>query len=248
MARVWDFLRHPIPAAVATAAILGIFGLAWAAARGGEGQPVLTSLSARIAADPEAIGLNPGEPLFYWLPGKVPDAGAPPEDCRLRRAWALRRGGADADISWASLVMENNRASEITIENLHVEVVKTISSRGGSVAACPVGGASTTPYQLLVNLDTNPASVTFAKRRDGKEGPVPDFLLAPGEQDQISIWARAFKPRVHSWRLTAEVVSKGKRTTLIIQDGGKPLRTAGTDRLPAYEWQGRADGWVPYTG
>jgi hypothetical protein len=242
--------RHPIVSSVVAAAVLAAAGAVLANVFKGEArdpeQPpaVLTDLDLEVVRDPDLVGMHRGEPYFYWVPTDVRDGAPPPDRCRDRHNWAYQQGGADADVVWAKLTLENGRDTEVSIDDLQVEVVENIPTPGGSVAACPVGGASSEAYGLIVDLTTDPATLQFRENQRADSGPVPRFELKPGEQDAFVIYATAPPDRLISWRLVADVKSQGTTTPLILQDGDRPMRIAGTSGLPMFTWTGSS--WDPW--
>lgn len=250
--------KHPVVSTLVAAAVIGLFGLGWRmvfddddgsdgngagdlASTTSEpsetwGPPVLAAFDLEVVVDPDEVGMHQGEPYFYWLPTDVRTLEAPPERCRDRRDWAFDAGGADADAVWARLTVENNRDQQVRVDDLAVEVVEDEATPGGSVAACPVGGASSEPFGLFVDLARDPPGLQFRENEGEEWGPLPGFELDPGEQDSFVIYVAGRSDRLVSWRLVADVRSEGRTSKLVLQDGKDPLRIAGTGGVPMFIW------------
>lgn len=236
--------------AVLTAVVLAALGLGGGG--GGKptptdppGPPVLADFDLQVEVDPDQVA-GPGEPFFYWLPDDVRSLDDPPDDCRDRREWAYGAGGADADVVWAQLTVENNRDRQVRIDDVRVvETDEAIS--GGTVAACPVGGASSSPHGLVVDLSQQPPVVQFSENEGEQLGSVPGFVLEPGEQEAFTIHVTGRADRVVSWRLVADVRSGGKTMELTVPpEDEAPMRIAGTAGLPMFIWtDGSWDAFQP---
>ncbi len=138
----------------------------------------------------------------------------------------LQCGGADADSVWAKLTVENNRDRQVRLDDLAVEVVKDEPTPGGSVAACPVGGASAEAFGLLVDLAQDPPGLQFRENPGEEWGPVPGFELDPGELDSFVIYVAGRPERLVCGGLWLMCTARANLTT----------RTTG--RQEAF-----ADGW-----
>jgi hypothetical protein len=203
-------------------------------------------VQVNVEVDPRLVNGNLPNwvPYFYFLP--IPDRaqlGAPPPDCRDRREWAWALGGADADESRAAVTLRGAREGEVSLDSIQVQVVSRTPVSGGLVAACPVGGASKPIHGLEVNLDSE--KVSFVD--DDKVVPAR-LTLAKGETEEFDVHATASGARVVKWRLVLEVVDGAARKRVVIDDHGKPFRTAGTIRpsTPMVIWQHhRWDAYQP---
>lgn len=205
---------------------------------------VTPPVQVNVEVDPALM--NPAEPdwvpYFYYLP--VQDEAsldAPPPDCRDRREWAWSLDGADADESRAAVTLRGGRDGEVSLDSMRVEVVSRTPLQGGIVAACPVGGASADIHGLEVDLDA--AQVTFVNH--GATAPAR-FTLAKGETEAFDVHATVSGPQVVEWRLVLEVVDGATRKRVVVDDDGKPFRTAGTvgPRTPMVVW--KDSSWHPY--
>lgn len=250
-ARLAVILDHKIVSGVLigviTAVVLAVLGLGGG---GGDedtdppGPPVLADVDLQVEVAPDEVA-GPGEPFFYWLPDDVRTLDPPPDDCRARRDWAFGAGGADADVTWAKLTLENNRDRQVRISDLRLQIDGDEPVDAGTVAACPVGGASSEPYGLAVDLTKEPPVLQFREDQGEEFGEVPEFQLDPGEQDAFTIYVWARPERVVSWRLVADVRSGGKSTELLLPPKEEdPLRIAGTVGRPMFVWTDSR--WEPY--
>jgi hypothetical protein len=143
------------------------------------------------------------------------------------------------------LTVENNRDQQVRVDDLAVEVVEDEATPGGSVAACPVGGASSEPFGLFVDLARDPPGLQFRENEGEEWGPLPGFELDPGEQDSFVIYVAGRSDRLVSWRLVADVRSEGRTSKLVLQDGKDPLRIAGTGGVPMVHLDRRGVGALP---
>lgn len=158
----------------------------------------------------------------------------PPVPCKERRAWAWQNDGADAGETWAEMTLASNRSAEVTIAELHVEIVKKTPLSVGFIAECTTGGADPDKeLGLQIDLDRSTPKIEFISGYGGDAKEVPRWKLKPGAQDTFNLLARVRLGFLVEWRLVATVISDGKTEQLIVDDRGAPFRTAGAT-LPRY--------------
>ncbi len=179
-------------------------------------------------------------PYFYYLPVPRPRLTEPPADCRDRRPWAWAHGGADADETRVAFTLTGRRSSQVSLEGMSVEVLSRTQVSGGSVAACPVGGASASVRGLEVDLDAE--TVRFV---DAEQEVPARITLDKGETEAFDLYAMLQSPGVLvEWRLRLSIVDGEDRREVLVDDGGRPFRTVGTSSLPMTVWED--GGWRPY--
>lgn len=180
-------------------------------------------------------------PYFYWIPAADPvQLSRPPEDCRERRDWTFGQGAADADETRVTFTLRGARSAEVSLEEMRVEVDSREAIAGGIVAACPVGGATGEIRGLEVDLDAE--TVEYV---DAGESAPSRITLTEGETEAFDVYARTSVPgQVVNWWLVLTAVDGENRVPIVIDDGGAPLRTAGTVGVPMVVWE--SERWATY--
>ncbi|MFE7644970.1 hypothetical protein [Streptomyces phaeoluteigriseus] len=191
-------------------------------------------VSVHVETDPSLVwaGFPNWVPAFVWLPERP--TGTPPEHPTDWRAWALRRGGADASRTVLKVTVTARETASVVIDSpkLRHEVSPLPQPPPGVVACCPVGGAAVTPRRLQVDLGTG---TTMWVEEDGSPLPPLSLTLSPGETEQFLIYVEATSGRC-TWHLELPVLVDGKRLLIPVEDGGEPFVTYGLEGFVEHRW------------
>lgn len=171
----------------------------------------------------------------------IEEVGMPPtSDCREWRDWAHARGACDGDRTEIRVTIQGLAESVVLIDGLKVATVSREQPSGLAIR-CEVGGADITPRHLTVDLDWDPAVVTFA---DGGGDPsLPfTFTLGRSEVEIFHIVARSSTVRCQ-WIAELLLIVDGRRQVFRVSDEGRPFSTCATTGLTSYGWN--RDQWIP---
>jgi hypothetical protein len=175
---------------------------------------------------------------------RPPDDANPPTTCDNWPDWAPSEGAVDVGTTTLVLTIQSARKAAISIEGIEVEVTaRRKPPAPGAYALCEVtGGASSSPLQMEVNLNEEPAQVHWIDA--GTPTTPMNVTLAEGESEKF--WLRVWTSRCDcTWRANLRAVVDGKVEKYPINDDGNAFRTvagfAGL-RLWAYDYENHT--WI----
>lgn len=160
-------------------------------------------------------------------------------------AWAHERGGEDDRLTSFVVTLQATRDVTVLVDAPQVENhTREAMPEGVICSPGELGGNGPTPHRFHINLDANPATVTFTSEPEDASGALPSFKMKRGDTDQIEVIARASRDR-HTWTLTIPLLVNGKRVTLPVTMKGHPFVTvAPEDRHPVVWWSPEIEQWV----
>ncbi|MFI8216729.1 hypothetical protein [Streptomyces sp. NPDC085932] len=185
-------------------------------------------VSVHVEADPSVAwaGFPNWIASWVWLPG-LP-AGSPPEHPTDWHAWASSLGGCDAYVSVLKVTITSRISTTVVVDQpkLRVKEMPTELSRGGVIAANPVGGAALEPRRIEVCPETGTSM--WIDEEGQSMGPL-SLTLSPGEVEQFYIFTRV-DSGFYKWRLDLPVLVDGRRMIVPISgDSDGWFRTCGLD-------------------
>jgi hypothetical protein len=193
----------------------------------------------RLSTDPRVFDRG----LFDWVaysyvidrrPSQVP---APPGGrCRDRKQWAESIGAVDADFTRVHITLEGRTSGAVVIDGIRAEVIVRRPPLRGTWLVCPVGGAQASPRRVAVNLDRSPPTVQFLQSGDEPAATPLLFTLTQGQVETFYVQARTTKCDC-SWKVIFELIERGRRRQMVIDDHGRPFRTTATAGSAPYLWE-----------
>lgn len=145
-----------------------------------------------IETDPAVFeaGLPNWEGYGYVFPGRSDTPPEPPGSvCREWQEWARANRAIDADTTKVQVIIEGT-AERVTIDAIDVEVQRRGDPLSGVHAVCQVGGATSSPREVMVELDHDPPRLHY--RAPGGEPSEPFlFTLTRDEAEVFRIYAFA---------------------------------------------------------
>lgn len=246
---------HPIVSGIIVAIILATFGALWVRMFDGPvaeyvAETDISKITLDVETRPAEFEHGPLQwrPYHYFLPLDIDEVPPPPADCRDRREWASRLGGADANETYFRISLEGNRPGQVKIAGAHVDIMPNGREGGskGVVVGCQWGGPS--DYDgLVINLDEDPPQIRYYPPGSQQPASTVDITLSQDEINDVFVDASISSGSVE-WKLVLDVVKDGAASTITIDDGGRPFRTVATSEAPLYSWNNhRWEHGLPYS-
>jgi hypothetical protein len=168
----------------------------------------------------------------------ITSIGRPPSDqCAEWRAWALAAGGADADESRASVLIQGRPQTAVVIDAVDVEVVRRRPAPQGTYAVCPAGGPQGSPRRLLINLDSDPPTVRYGERGDDIAARKRLLFTLAGPQTEILDLVANTARCDCEWKAEIHMVVDGHEHVEEVDDGGRPFHTVASRRAAPFVWE-----------
>jgi hypothetical protein len=169
------------------------------------------------------------------------------ERCATKE-WARSLGGADAGETVFIAYIEGLSDRTVILDSVTVEVHGRNPPIHGSYLACVPLPYTLPTRSLFVNLDRDPATVTYWPGRDPRREPdlrslrrrtAPEpfsFKLPKGEVEAFKVTALTGRCWC-LWTLKLGYVVEGERHTVEVSDGGEPFATAArSPDSPVVSW------------
>lgn len=172
------------------------------------------------------------------------DLATPPSIlCRNWPRWARREGYVDADQTRLFIYLQGKANTAVAINGLEVRVVRRGRPVAGTYGWCPGGGAAASPRLIDVDLDAEPPRVRYGQ--PGDDFPFRRrllFTLTGPETEVLQLVAHTRRCDCE-WRAVIHMRVNGKRIEGVVEDQGKPFRTAASARSTHLQWDGKR--WRP---
>lgn len=189
-----------------------------------------------VETNPARVGAFSDMSIDVALPaGSRPGTG-PGQGCTQFMEWVRSAGGVDAGSTHLQVFVTNNTNSQLLISDARATVHAEQVPLSPAGLRCPTAGEA--EYRsLVIDLDKPDPRARYASPSGRKFG----FALGPGESENFLIVASARRVP-YSWKLALDVAQGDKRTTVIVDDDGKPFITVPA-RAHYWEWNGH-DAWI----
>jgi hypothetical protein len=206
----------------------------------------------RVNPEPPVVTIPGNNNSDPWIPyhfvteHPVESIGPPPQGtCLDRRPWSKQYNGADADTTVTTFRVEGNHKRLVIIEGLRVNVLERHPIPKGTTVSCQTGGADGSIRHIKIDLDKKPPTVQYFKDPHSDDpSPRPwDFRLPRGEVETLVLNAEA-KRGLYIWTAEVDILVAGKPRTITIDDGGKPFRTASSERSIRVNWDDEQGRWA----
>jgi hypothetical protein len=202
-------------------------------------------VSIAVVEDPrEYLSTLPNWESFEWvfpdetrtsLPGPTSD------DCRERWPWARRLGGIDALQSRIRVYVTGDGVEDVVLDGVRVRVHERDAPAKGIYAQCPVGGASISPRQILVDLDRERPRLTYLAEGGNQSEPFA-FVFPKGKTEREVFDVVGYATRCTcTWDVEFTFRVGDERTAVVRHFPSRPLRTTGIGAANAVTW--RAGRW-----
>lgn len=147
--------------------------------------------------------------------------------------WAHHNGGIEADLTGVQIVIEGRTADPVVITDLTVETVRRGAPPTGVMVA-PFGGGAFGHRYFAVNLDKKPPTVTpVSGEFDNTKAVDFPYRVSTTDPEVFTILAST-RTCDCSWRAQIHWVYHGENGTTLIDEAGRPFRTASSARSRAY--------------
>ncbi|MEV6005558.1 helix-turn-helix domain-containing protein [Streptomyces sp. NPDC051976] len=184
----------------------------------------------------------------WFLMDKPPAEVPPPPSLQETNGWAGALGGIPAGKLRLQLTAQGVPGQPVVLHALYVRIVSSRPAAKGFGYTTGSGcGGGLVPASFAVDLD---AAVPRAKAVPGYEGenptPVANFPFQVSSTDsQVLDVAAHTAGRDVRWELDLLWSCGNRQGKLVVNDHGRPFRTAGLKGDPAYFYNGTA--WAPAT-
>jgi hypothetical protein len=239
----------------------GLIGFVVGAVAGAILRPHMVSLSEwsrlrrqhgiriHVERDPRIWLSYIGHPLPYPTSFLFWDANAleePPNSLEGLWAWAREKGGEDVFITSFVVTLQATNDLSVVVDPPRIANHEREAVREGVICSPEgLGGNGPPPHRFHINLDADPATVTFAPSRDESSAGSPSFKMKRDDTDRIEIvaWAE-HQPQRHRWSLTIPLLVNGERVELPVDDDGRSFVTVGKEARPILFWEPFRRRWV----
>jgi hypothetical protein len=199
-------------------------------------------VSVAVVEDPrEYLSTLPNWESFEWVfPDETPASLSRPtsNDCRERWPWARRLGGIDALQSRVRVYVTGDGVEDVVLDGIRIRVLKRDKPTTGVHARCPVGGASISPRQILVDLDRRKPQLTYLAEGGDRSKPFA-FVFPKGSTEREVFDVVGYATRCScTWDVEFTFRVGDERTALVRRFPERPLRTTGVGAANAVEWRG----------
>ncbi|MTE18748.1 helix-turn-helix domain-containing protein [Streptomyces sp. TRM43335] len=197
----------------------------------------------RAHAEPLTVGVRP----YAWRhpcqerylvdrpPGQVP----PPPTEQDAPGWASALGAVPAGDHLVELTVQGTGEETVVLKDLHVRVVERGAPPAWNAYVMGVGcGGNVSTGSFDVDLDADrPRARPVSGRRD--------FPYKVSESEPLVLYVTG-RTAAHdvSWQLELEWSSGDRHGTLLVDAGGRPLRTAALEGRPLYGHPLGGHEWV----
>ncbi|GAA1273744.1 hypothetical protein GCM10009677_28740 [Sphaerisporangium rubeum] len=191
-----------------------------------------------VETDPMRIGAFSDSAQSLIIPSVRKLNDSPGEGCAKFHEWGLAKNAIDADASRIQIAVQGRAAGETLISNIRVIVLKRSAPVNGLTALCPTAGP--VEYRFLtIDLDQPDPSVKYAGKKPF------GFKVASGEVETFIVTATAAKGH-YLWCLEIDLVAGDKKSTVRVDDDGKPFATTpGTKRTWTWNYK---NAWMSPNG
>ncbi|WP_146178193.1 hypothetical protein [Nonomuraea fuscirosea] len=184
----------------------------------------------------------------YILPGRsIASMGPPPkidmEDYAARAAWAKQNNAVDAYNSYIRVVVDAPQSKTVVLTGLRVRVLQRRPPPSG-VAIDAIGAGPIVTRSFFASLDEEQSRIEYMEPEEivpGQERAIDfPFRISNTEPEVFLIITDVQKFDV-DWQAELTWVADGKAGRSVIDDEGKPFRTASAANAPMYT--PTAKGW-----
>jgi hypothetical protein len=154
-------------------------------------------------------------------------------DAEVWEAWARRNGGIESSSTGIEVVIEGTTPYPVILTKLTIEVVRRAPPPRG-VTIIPFGGGVVGKRLFNVYLDDKPPTITAAPDEFGTD-PAIDFPYKVSQTDPEVFRILAYTTKCDcSWRARLHWVYQGENGITVIDDDGRPFRTASPSKSTSY--------------
>jgi hypothetical protein len=257
--KIWAFIGL-----VGAAALTAVVGAVVTDTKESIGAPDPVEVQVEVAGERDVLGQPSRDtPTSYVLPLEGRALPPPPVQTTSRavttsctREWAQRVGGADAYETVFTVYVEGRSDRTVILDRVDARVVGRAPAMNGSVISCLPPGMAMPTRTLSVDLDAEPATVTYVPGPDPRSRdydvrsllrrrrPAPFlFKLPRGEVEAFRVYATA-RTCWCTWTLRFGYLVGGDRRTVEVRDvDDSPFTTSGIGpgaepmRWSGREWQ-----------
>ncbi len=187
-------------------------------------------LSWNVQRNPALVGSFAPFHVEAILPAGSRPATGPGPGCQGFQPWAHQHDGIDAGTTRLQVVLQGRSTSPLLITNARAVVVGEETPGPGIAVQCPPAG-DVELRPLTIDLEDPDRQAVY----DPGAGREFGFTLTEGEIESFLITATA-QTATYSWYLELTVVVGGESRTVLIDDGGRPFRTARPLTDPIWQW------------
>ncbi|MFF4978375.1 helix-turn-helix domain-containing protein [Streptomyces sp. NPDC001083] len=175
----------------------------------------------------------------YLVNRKTEQMPPPPNEADARR-WVAALGGVAGGEQMLALTVQGTGKATVVLKGLHVRVLEKNAPLAWNDFAMGVGcGGGVGTKSFGVDLDAGrPVTTPKAGQRDFP------YKVSESDPEVFYVFADAQAHDV-SWYLELDWSSGSRSGTVRVDDHGKPFRTSGSVRRPAYDYPLGGSEWQP---
>jgi hypothetical protein len=199
-------------------------------------QRIGSPVEVAVVSDPTQVSAFGSEIRAVAVPTAGLTAPDPGAGCRELYRWARGRSGLDAGRSLLHVVVRGESDAEVVIEQIRAVIDRRQPSTDTTELAClPEGELE--QRRLSIDLD---AAHPVAQYTSGDGRPF-GFTVRRGDVEAFLITAPVAGSSVW-WHLEIDVIDGDRRSTVRVDDNGRPFATAPS--AAGRRWQWASDGWI----
>lgn len=191
------------------------------------GRTVIRASPVRVHVETRLDVIWAGDPMAwiaheFYLPGGV--EGLPAGTLAEWQEWIGKRGGCDHRMTLVMITLTSD-ASVPVIMRPPIPTVQSAPIESGQYILRPaLGGADIYPEAFELDLQSG----SLVGDEFSLRGPL-SWTLEPGSGvQQVLVRAFANGEDLYSWTLRLPLIVDGRDVDIVVDDNGKPFRTAGT--------------------
>ncbi|MCX5276830.1 hypothetical protein [Streptomyces virginiae] len=183
-----------------------------------------------VQTNPYRVGSFNNNAIYGAMPIGARPATGPRTGCDGFHDWLLKHGGTDAPQSNLQVVVQGNADGEVQISNLRVLITGRQEPSRTVGVVCPSAGEAN-PRPISIDLDKASPRAVYTSSSGRPFG----FTVKQGETETFPITATAHAAH-YSWRLEFDMTWGTETSTQLVDDHGKPFRTAPRPAGPSWVW------------